>query len=144
MLISATFSSLSPPLPSRHSYPLLACHGMCAKNLPISSVCKTLRNLLVETWMLVDTPTLHYSQTVYPSGHKKMSFILADQQHPRIWAQMREGGRGLRGLSQWVQLCKWSPKKLCWSNSIFNHDGYTVYTASYQPIRNHKIILYSQ
>ncbi len=27
---------------------------------------------------------------------------------------------GLRGLSQWVQLCTWSPNKLWRSNSIFN------------------------
>ncbi len=30
------------------------------------------------------------------------------------------GGGGLRGLSQWVQLCTWSPNKLWRSNSIFN------------------------
>ncbi len=36
-----------------------------------------------------------------------------------IWAQMRGGGGGgLRGLSQWVQLCIWSPNKLRRSNSI--------------------------
>ncbi len=29
-------------------------------------------------------------------------------------------GKGLRGLSQWVQLCTWSPNKLWRSNSIFN------------------------
>ncbi len=36
--------------------------------------------------------------------YKEMSFFLADQQRPRIWAQMPggEGGGGLRGLSQWV------------------------------------------
>ncbi len=30
------------------------------------------------------------------------------------------GGRELWGLSQWVQLCTWSPNKLWRSNSIFN------------------------
>ncbi len=30
------------------------------------------------------------------------------------------GGVVLRGLSQWVQLCTWSPNKLWRSNSIFN------------------------
>ncbi len=29
---------------------------------------------------------------VWFGGHKEMSSILADQQHPRIWAQMRGGG----------------------------------------------------
>ncbi len=29
-------------------------------------------------------------------------------------------GGGLQGLSQWVQLCTWSPNKLWRSNSIFN------------------------
>jgi hypothetical protein len=31
-----------------------------------------------------------------------------------------EVGDGLQGLSQWVQLCTWSPNKLWRSNSIFN------------------------
>ncbi len=31
-----------------------------------------------------------------------------------------EGGGELRSLSQWVQLCTWSPNKLWRSNSIFN------------------------
>ncbi len=54
-----------------------------------------------------------------PRGHKEMSSVFADQQPPRIWAQMR--GRGdLRGLSQWVQLCTWRLNKLWRSNSIFN------------------------
>ncbi len=35
-----------------------------------------------------------------------------------IWDQMREVA--VRGLSQWVQLCTWSPNKLWRSNSIFN------------------------
>ncbi len=51
-----------------------------------------------------------------PGGHKEMSSILANQ-----WTQMRRtwgGGGGLRGLSQWVQLCTWSP--LWRSNCIFN------------------------
>ncbi len=52
-------------------------------------------------------------------GHKKMSSILADQYCPCIWAQMRGEGV-LRGLSQWVQLCTWSPNKLWRSKSIFN------------------------
>ncbi len=30
------------------------------------------------------------------------------------------GGRGGRGLSQWEQLCTWSPNKLWRSNSMFN------------------------
>ncbi len=30
------------------------------------------------------------------------------------------GGGGLRGLSQWVQLCSWNPNELWRSNSIFN------------------------
>ncbi len=30
------------------------------------------------------------------------------------------GGGGVHGLSQWVQLCTWSPNKLWRSNSIFN------------------------
>jgi hypothetical protein len=30
------------------------------------------------------------------------------------------GGGVLRGLSQWVQLCTWSPNKLWRSNSIFD------------------------
>ncbi len=30
------------------------------------------------------------------------------------------GGGGLRGLSQWIQLCTWSLNKLWKSNSIFN------------------------
>jgi hypothetical protein len=30
------------------------------------------------------------------------------------------GGVGLRGLSQWVRLCTWSPNKIWRSNSIFN------------------------
>ncbi len=30
------------------------------------------------------------------------------------------GGGGSRGLSHWVQLCTWSPKKLWRSNSIFS------------------------
>jgi hypothetical protein len=55
----------------------------------------------------------------YPGGHKEMSSISADQEPPRIWAQM-QGGGGLRGLSQWVQLCTWSPNKLWSSNSILN------------------------
>ncbi len=39
----------------------------------------------------------------------------------RIWAQMGVGrGCGLRGLTQWVQLCTWSPDKLWRSSSIFN------------------------
>ncbi len=46
-------------------------------------------------------------------GHKEMSSILADQWRPLIWAQMRVGG--LRGLSQWVQLCTWNPK-IFWSS----------------------------
>ncbi len=46
-----------------------------------------------------------------------MSSILADQ-----WPIVSKcGGRGeLWGLSQWVQLCTWSPNKLWRSNSIFN------------------------
>ncbi len=35
--------------------------------------------------------------------------------------ETRYGGRGVVGcLSQWVQLCTWSPNKCCRSNSIFN------------------------
>ncbi len=29
--------------------------------------------------------------TLWPGGHKEMSSILADQQRPHIWAQMRGG-----------------------------------------------------
>ncbi len=60
-------------------------------------------------------------------GHKEMSSILADQERPCIRVQMRGdgGGRGLRGLSQWVQLCTVhhvarSPNKLWRSNFIFS------------------------
>jgi hypothetical protein len=42
-----------------------------------------------------------------------MSPILAGQKRPRIWANRRGGSapRGMRSLSQWVQLGTWSPKK---------------------------------
>ncbi len=49
-----------------------------------------------------------------------MSSILIDQWCPRIWAQIWGVGGLRRGLIQWVQLCTWSPNKLCRSNSIFN------------------------
>jgi hypothetical protein len=53
---------------------------------------------------------------------KRCRLSLADQQRPRLGAQMRgEGGGGeLRGLSQYEQVCTWSPNKLWRSNSIFN------------------------
>ncbi len=60
----------------------------------------------------------------FSAGHKEIWFILADQHPPRIWAQMRGGG-GLRGLSEWVQLCTWSPYKLWRSNSIVNQSPFS-------------------
>ncbi len=46
------------------------------------------------------------------------------------------GGRGeLRGLSQWVQLCTWSPNKLLRSNSIFNLCNTVVRTANEGSLR---------
>ncbi len=47
---------------------------------------------------------LRFRAAFYTWGFKEMSSILADQQRPRIWAQMRGKGGELRGLCQWVQL----------------------------------------
>ncbi len=49
-------------------------------------------------WMLL---SLAISE---PGGRKEMSSILADQQRPRLWAQM--------GSEEWVQLYTWSPNNL--------------------------------
>ncbi len=52
-------------------------------------------------------------------GYKEMSSIFADQWRTRIRVPMRGDWEGLQGLSQWVQLCTWSPNKLWISTSIF-------------------------
>jgi hypothetical protein len=45
------------------------------------------------------------------------------------------GGGGLRGLSQWLQLCKWSPNKLWRSNSIL----YLTYDCPPFPVYFHPL-----
>ncbi len=47
------------------------------------------------------------------------------------------GGGGLRGLSQWVQLCTWSPNKLWRSNSIFNQCHYSTTAILPNPLVPH-------
>ncbi len=53
-----------------------------------------------------------------PGGYKEMSSIWPIA--PSYMSPNAGGGRGLRCLSQWVQLCTWSPNKLWRLNYIFN------------------------
>jgi hypothetical protein len=67
--------------------------------------------------------TVHCSGWFYAGGHKEMSSILADTNSALVYEPKCRGlggGGGLRVLSQWVQLCTWSPNKLWISNSIFS------------------------
>jgi hypothetical protein len=50
---------------------------------------------------LCTVSTICTARPLRPGGHKKISSFLADQQRPRIWAQMR-GGRGLTLSINWT------------------------------------------
>ncbi len=83
-------------------------------------------------------PVVSTTQEAWGGVHIEMSSILADQERPRIWAQMREMGEGggvagsqpyarvdlnpnmpeltlspSQVLWIWPPLCTWSPNKLC-------------------------------
>ncbi len=55
--------------------------------------------------------------TLLQFGHKEMLSILGWPIAPSYMSP--NAGWGLRGLSQWVQLWRWSPNKLYRSNSMF-------------------------
>ncbi len=70
-----------------------------------------------------------------PGDPNEMSSVLADPN--------AGGGVALRGLSQWVQLCTWSPNKLWRSNSILNlvvpaKDNSAIYSILKHEIKFHK------
>ncbi len=63
---------------------------------------------------------LHYSCAAARRGSQRDVVHLGLPRAPSYKSPNDAGGGGVRGLSQWVQLCIWSPNKLWRSNSIFN------------------------
>jgi hypothetical protein len=57
--------------------------------------------------------------TLLPGGHKEMSSILAEQERPRRWVQLRGEVAGSQPMCTNAQ-CTWSQNKLWRSNYIFN------------------------
>ncbi len=64
---------------------------------------------------------IKYVQWAYGTYNLGANVIIWMQMPWQLYAYSWVGeGGGLRGLSQWVQLCTWSPNKLWRSNSIYN------------------------
>ncbi len=66
------------------------------------------------------SPRVQHVSCTYQQGVTKRCRLSWLTNSALVWAQMRREGGGCGGLSQWVQLCTWSPNKLWRSNSILN------------------------